>query len=271
VALCAQGVVFGALVLPFVLRLKGNPLGVPAGAVLEEFVTNYSRCLLAVIVALGLLPAMTPGALPSAGKPLGQVLQAERAYLGTAPATVGATIFPGDRLWTDERGRLQVGLSGAQLYLLAESTASLEQDSEGVLGARLGRGTALFSSARAGGMELRVATARIRATGAGPTVGQVTVVGPKELLVMCKRGAMEFAVGEEAETIGEGASYRVLLDPPDPGEPAAAQGPAGAGTKEQQPKKSGRRRRAFLFLFFGTVGAVTGIAVDEVLESPDHP
>jgi len=230
------------------------------------------RSLLAVIVALGLLPAMTPGAVPSAGKPLGQVLQAERAYLGTAVATPGATIFPGDKLWTDAQGRLQVRMSGAQLYLLAESTASLELSGEGVTAARLARGTVLFSSARAGGMELHVATARIRPMAEGATIGQVTVVGPKELVVQCKRGSLEFAVGAEAEMIAEGASYRVLLDPPDPPEPPAAQGPAGAGTREQRPpKKPGRRRRAFLFVFFGSVAAVTGIAVDEVLESPDHP
>lgn len=230
------------------------------------------RSLLAVIVALGLLPAMTPGAMPSASKPLGQVLQAERAHVGTAIATAGATIFAGDRLSTDERGRLQVGMSGAQLYLLGDSTAALELSGEGAAAATLARGTVLFSSARAGGMELHVATAQIRAVGEGATIGQVTVVGPKELLVLCKRGALEFAVGAEAERIAEGASYRVLLDPPDPPEPAAAQGPAGAGTKEQRPpKKPGRRRRAFLFVFFGSVAAVTAIAVDEALESPDRP
>jgi hypothetical protein len=235
-------------------------------------VKKEMRAWLAVLVALGLMPATTPGAVPTVAQPLGQVLQAERAHLGRAAAAPGATVFSGDQLWTDAQGRLQVRMSGAQLYLLGESTAALEPSGEGAAAARLTRGTALFSSARAGGMELHVATARIRAVGEGATIGQVTVVGPKELLVLCQRGALEFAVGAEAERIAAGSSYRVLLDPPDPPEPPAAQGPAGAGTKGQRPpKKSGRRRRAFLFVFFGSVAAVTAIAVDEALESPDRP
>jgi hypothetical protein len=39
----------------------------------------------------------------------------------------------------------------------------------------------------------------------------------------------------------------------------------------RQPKPAGRRRRGFVFILFGTVGTATGLAIDEVLESPDIP
>jgi hypothetical protein len=225
------------------------------------------RAILAVILSLGLLPAVTPGATGSAGKPLGQVLLAERAHVGTAEATVGATVFPGEVLSTEALGKLQVRAKGAQLYLQPHSMATLEAGDAGATQAKLVGGTVVFSAAAGAGLELQVGEARIRPQSGGPTVGQVTVVGPLELVVISRQGALEFAMGGEAEMIPAGAAYRVLLSPPEP-----AQGPEGVGSgKEKAPKKSARKRRAFMFILFGGAAAATGFAVDEALESPDHP
>jgi hypothetical protein len=222
---------------------------------------------LAGLVGLGGLPSAQAGGVgPSAGKALGQVLQAERARVGQVPVTAGATIYSQEALATEPQGGLQVRMAGAQLYLLGDSEAALEGGGPGAA-ARLERGTMVFSAARAGGLELHVAGAQIRAL-SGPTVGQVSLVGPRELLVSCRRGALEFAFGEEAERIGAGESYRVLLEPAEPG----GQEPAGAGTKSvRAPKQANHRRRAFEFLVIGGVAVVTGLAIDEVLESPDIP
>jgi hypothetical protein len=231
---------------------------------LEVVVVNCGRSFLAVMLSLLLLPAVTPGAT---GKPLGQVLLAERAHVGRAEATVGATVFPGDVLSTEALGKLQVRAPGTQWYLLPHSAATLEAGAAGGTQAKLVGGTVVFSAAAGAGLELQVGEARIRPQGGGPTVGQVTVVGPQELVVISRRGALEFALGAEAEMIPAGAAYRVLLNPPEP-----AQGAEGVGSgREKAPKKSGRKRRAFLFILFGGAAAATGFAIDEALESPDHP
>lgn len=218
------------------------------------------RSFLAIIVAFSFLPGASAAATPPA-RALGQVLQTERGHLGPASAAVGATIFSGDTLSTEERGSLHVRMAGAQLYLLARTSTSLQATEQGAAATLIG-GTIIFSAAMSQAFELHASSARLRTKGNVPTVAQVTLLGPKELLVTCRRGTIEFAVNDESDVIPEGASYRVLIDPP-----------AGLAADEnpQQPRKSGRQRKAFLFLIFGGVAIATIWGIHEALESPDRP
>lgn len=217
------------------------------------------RSLLALILAVSLFSAASPAAA-SPAKALGQVLQSDRGHLGQAVATPGAAIFAGDTLSTEDQGKLHVRTGAAQLYLLANSTASLSDAGKGAA-ATLLRGTIVFSAATSGALELRASTARLRAKGDAPAVAQVTLLGPKELLISCRRGALEFAVNGESDVIPEGASYRVLIDPP----------PALVDANAKPPLKAGRRNLAFLFILIGTGAAFTGWAIHKALESPDRP
>ncbi len=220
---------------------------------------NY-RSFLALILAVSLLP-FTSLAAAQPARALGQVLQSEGGHLGQAVATPGAAVFAGDTLSTEEKGKLHVRTGAAQLYLLANSTASLSDTGQGVT-ATLLRGTVVFSASISRALELRASTARLRAKGDAPAVAQVTLLGPKELLVSCRRGALEFAVNDESDVIPEGASYRVLIDPP----PALVN-----DTNPNPPLRAGKRNLAFLFVIIGAAGAVTGWVIHKALESPDRP
>jgi hypothetical protein len=223
-------------------------------------VSKGRHSFLAIIVAFSFLTGTSPAA-SSPARALGQVLQSEGGHLGEAKAAVGATIFSGDTLSTEARGSLHARTAGAQLYLLAHTFASLQAIDQGAA-ATLTGGTIIFSTATSQGFELHASSARLRAKANVPTVAQVTLLGPKELLVICRRGAIEFAVNDESDVIPEGASYRVLIDPP------AAM---AADDNPQQPRKSGRQRKAFLFLLFGGVALGTIWGIHEALESPDQP
>jgi len=223
-------------------------------------VSQCLRSLLAILVAFSFLT----GTLPAAASParaLGQVLQSQGGHLGEASAAVGATIFSGDTLSTEARGSLHARTAGAQLYLLAHTYASLQAIDQGAAATLMG-GTIIFSTATSQGFELHASSARLRAKANVPTVAQVTLLGPKELLVTCRRGAIEFAVNDESEVIPEGASYRVLIDPP---------ATMTADGNPQQPRKSGRQRKAFFFLLFGGVALGTIWGIHKALESPDRP
>jgi len=197
----------------------------------------------------------------SPARALGQILQADRASLGSAAATPGAAIFAGDTLSTADQGKLHVRTGAAQLYLLANSAASLNYAGKGAA-VMLLRGTIVFSAATSGALELRASSARLSAKGGAPAVAQVTLLGPKELLVSCRRGALEFAVNDESDVIPEGASYRVLIDPP----PALVD-----DANPYPPLKAGKRNLAFLFILIGTGAALTGWVIHKALESPDRP
>ena len=218
------------------------------------------RSFLAVTLAISFLPGVLPAAT-SPARALGQVLQADRGHVGSASAAIGATIFSGDTLSTEERGSLHARTTGAQLYLLAQSATTLRATDQGAA-ATLTGGTIIFSTATPQAFELHASTARLRAKANVPTIAQVTLLGPKELLVTCRRGTIEFAVNDESDVIPEGASYRVLIDPPTA---------MVASENPQQPPRSGRQRKTFLFLLIGGIVVPTIWLIVEAVESPDRP
>ena len=166
----------------------------------------------------------------SVASPIGVILQAEHAVIGSDWAANGASIFDGDKLQTHAFGSLRVRLGASQAYLPPQSTAVFHQFGHGFK-ANLTGGTVLISAAKdetflllANGVEIRPGTAQ-------PTGAQVTVVGPNELLWTNPRGVLEVSAEDEVRTLPEGSSYRLLIPPL-----AESQDPQGT-----QP--SGRRRR----------------------------
>src|ERR1700736_6296186 len=125
---------------------------------------------------------------------LGVVTAADRARLGNTSVTSGATVFGGDTLITEQTGRLQMRAGNARLALSPSSIAKLGNE-QNVPTATLTAGTAVFSSP--GGSDsfaIRVASAVIRPLNAQPAVGQVSVIGPKELVVRSNRGSLTITV-----------------------------------------------------------------------------
>jgi hypothetical protein len=224
---------------------------------------SITKSLLALFVSASLVAAPV-WAAPSSS--LGIVVYADRAQVGTAPASVGATVFSGDRLSTEQTGSVQVRASAARLLLAGASSATFSQD-DATPTATLTGGTATFSTANSKAFALHVASAVIRPNSDQPTIGQVTVLNPKELIVRSTRGSLTIAVEDDVREIPEGAAYRVVLDP----NAADPQGPRGAGSGGygRPPIKAAKSR--FIWFAVGVTAVITGLALHEAFESPDRP
>ncbi len=200
----------------------------------------------------------------------GTVVTAERAHLDDGVASVGTTVFGGDRPSTEDQGSVQIRAGAARLLLLSASSATLN-DSEGAPWAKLLSGTATFSTGNAHAFTVYASKAAIRAQSDAPTIGQVRLLNAKELLVTSKPGPLSVTVDGETQFIGDGKAYHVYLDP----DMAAAQGPAeagggqGPGGKGGSPLKAGRSR--FLIVVIGVTAIATYFAVSEAVESAAGP
>ena len=231
----------------------------------------HLRKLCALISCMSILGMPTWSATPAA---LGTVTSAERAHIGASAASVGTTIYGGDKLSTEQAGLLQVRTRAARFQLSPSSAAFLDER-DGIPSATLQGGTAVFSTANSKAFVLRASIAEIRPQTDAPTVGQVSMVSPKELQVRSARGTLVVSVEGETQIVAEGSAYRVLLDPEANSNASAAgeppQGPRGAGTNGPggPPLKAGRSR--FVLIATAVTIAVTAIALDEALESPDRP
>lgn len=224
---------------------------------------SITKNLLALLVSASLVTAPV-WAAPSSS--LGIVVYADRALVGAAQASVGATVFSGDRLSTAQSGSIQVRASAARLLLSSSSSATLSQD-DTTPAATLTVGSATFSTANSKAFALHVASAVIRPNSEKPTVGQVTVLNPKELIVKSTRGSLSISVEDDVREIPEGMAYRVVLDP----SAADPQGPRGAGARGYggPPIKAAKSR--FIWFAVGVTGVITFIAIREAFESPDRP
>jgi len=218
-----------------------------------------TRAALATLLSLALLISPLYSA-PSAA--YGTVVFANRAQLGGATASVGATVFSGDRLSTDPVGSVQIRAEAARLLLASSSSATLAQE-DNKHSATLTAGTATFSTANSEAFTLHVASATIRPNTDRPTIGKVTVLNARELIVESVRGSLQIAVEDDVREIPEKTAYRVVLDPNAP-EP---QGPKGAGTKGtgRPPIKAAKSR--FVWYAVAIVGGGTWWVIHEACES----
>ena len=202
----------------------------------------------------------------------GTVVNAERAGIGTGPVSVGSTVYGGDRLYTDAAGSVQVRAGAARLLLSGASAAVLAKE-QTIPAASLTRGTAIFSTATSKAFLLRVGKMDIRPETDQPTVAQVTVIGPKELLVRSTKGSVTVAVEDDVRSIPEGMAYRINLEPTDAelaSAEATAQGPAGVGAgRARSPRRAGRSR--FIWFAIAVPVIITSIALWKALESDDRP
>jgi hypothetical protein len=201
-------------------------------------------------------PAGAPNVLP-----LGIVTQASRAHFNAANVSTGATIYDGDGLSTDAEGALQFRGPAAFVYLPGSSGVTLHALLKGTQ-AQLQTGTLVFSTAKAAGMEIIADNAFIRPVADGPTSAQVTIIGPKELQINARRGALQFSYAGETEKLAEGASYRILLEQPDA---------TPLPRSQRGPVKAGHENRFFKIVVIVAIGWTTEWALHEVFESPDRP
>lgn len=262
-----------------VLRKKARIVGLPIDGKpklevcflrsAREGLMQRLRAFCAAVLAGSLMGVPVCGATPSIA-PLGTVIAAEHARVGQRVADVGTTVYGGDYLSTDPQGSVQLRAGAARL-LLQSASSVIVNENDGAPSAKLLSGTATFSTANAHAFTLFASAAAIRPLTDAPTIGQVRYVSEKELVVTARRGGLAISVEDQTQTIAEGTSYRVLLDPPaDAQQPAGAgaggQGPAGGGGG---PLKAGRSR--FLIFTTAAIAVGTGIAIYEAMQSPSRP
>src|ERR1700722_6345712 len=163
-------------------------------------------CIAAILAGLMAFPGFAANE-----KPLGFVVQAQSAQIFDSKVAIGTTVYPGDKVQTEVGGALRLRMGTTQLYLLASSSATLGQRSDALF-AEVSRGTVGFSSNGADQLELEVPEGVVRAANGQPAYGQVTIVGPAEIIVSAFHGSLVLDNDGELHTIPEGKSYRVTMD-----------------------------------------------------------
>lgn len=207
--------------------------------------------------------------IPGSGKAdaLGIVVLADRARLGSLDAAEGTTIYDGDRLSTGAGGSLRLR-AGETIVNLTEQSCMMVHASPGSASkkfeAELVSGTVALSETAGTTAEIVASSARIWSIAETRGVVQVRLVGPRELIVFAQVGPAQIWYRGESETIAEGKSYRVLLNPSD-----------GGTSEEQGPKNPVKGGKAIVVI--AVVGlTAAGVAVlwkgtGKGVESPDRP
>jgi hypothetical protein len=229
-------------------------------------VRSVARLCLVVLLVASLLDLP---AFAAAEKPLGMVIQAQEAQLDNARLQVGTSIYRGDTVATDAGGGLRLKLGGSQLYLLAESAATIAQNATAVQ-ALVTRGTVGFSSNGADNIELEIPQGILRAAVGQPAYGQVTIMSAQEVVISAYRGALVLDNDGELHTIPAGKNYRVTMefDQAEQQTPAAS---AGGDNPIIQPRKRRRRKLAFYLIFAGAMAGISYAIWQELSESPSTP
>jgi hypothetical protein len=183
-------------------------------------------------------------------KVLGSIAETNEAHLDGVNAFSGATLYTGDVVDTDNQGTLRLRVGSGQLYLSASSSASLEQRA-GLASITLARGSAAFSLPDPMQFELETPAGTLRGSGTHATSGQVTILGPSQIVVTASRGDLILDNDGELNMIPEGRSYRIVIEQQDQSD---------SGADNQTPKQAHRHRRKLLFILLG-VGAVVAITI----------
>jgi hypothetical protein len=206
------------------------------------------------ILATTLAFLLTGISLPAQSAPLGVVTLSTGGHLNNTVTSVGTTIYSGDRLATEVNGTLGLRSSSAQLQL-PENSAILVTQEDATLTAVLQRGSVGFRVENGGALRLIAADVRVRPQSSALTAGQMTLENCA-VVVTSRVQSLEVTAGKETKIVEEGQSYRVLIEG----------SCANRSSKSPVPPVHSR-----FFLIPAVVAIVTGLAVQEALESPDRP
>jgi len=227
----------------------------------RSFTLLYRKFLATVAASLLVVAPSRPKVIP-----LGTITHAERAYLGEVEASVGSTIFDGDRLSTDIAGVLRISSNALTLQLDARSSVILHRAAapEANVHVELGSGNIIFSAGQASNIAVLADGALIRPASHTSTMAHIRITSPKELRIYAQRGALDFSYHGQSAVIPEGSAYRVLLDPPERGSDAAS-------TSDKAGKKIGKIPIKFILVGIGIAAGVAIPLLVQNSESPDRP
>jgi hypothetical protein len=187
--------------------------------------------------------------------PAGVVLQSSSARLNTSDASIGTTLYDGDRLETQDKGALSLRSGQVQLTLPEDSLLWMNHENS-VLTPNLQRGTVLFRAETGEGVEIQADDVRVRPHEPVLTVGEVTLE-KCDVLVTARTQSLEVTAGKETKVLEEGKSYRVARI-------------GACGGAQIHPPLSPAQSRFFLIPAAVGVGVLIWV-LDKGPESPDHP
>lgn len=207
---------------------------------------NYSLAEVGLVFLLSLALVGVPAiAAPAPTATLGMVSEANHASRGTAAITTGTAIFDGDTLLTDASGNIRAQLGQSQISMLSNSNVLVHQLTNGI-GASLASGTIVFSTKGGETIQVEADGATIQPKNGQPTIAQVSYINANELMLTSKRGDLLVSLGEQTQTINEGASYRMMIQP-------------GSGPAPQGAFSSGHG--SFYIVLIAVVSAGAGIGI----------
>jgi hypothetical protein len=198
---------------------------------------------------------LSAAVLHAQAAPAGVVMQSNSARLNTLDASVGTTLYDGDRLETQDKGALRVRSGQVQLTLPEDSLLWMNHENS-ILTPTLQSGTVLFRAETGEDVEIRADDVRVRPHAPVLTVGEVTLE-KCDVLVTARTQSLDVTAGKETKTLEEGKAYRV-----------ARIGACGPG-QYNQALPPGQSR--FAPVAAVVIGGLIIIAVKEALESPDRP
>ena len=217
---------------------------------LSTVIMIAALCLVLIEAPVMAAPASSPSA------PLGVVVAAENTNVGAGFTTSGATIYDGDRLQTPANSTLRVRFGSGQMVLRQNTATDVHAIPNG-FSANLNTGTVVVSSAVGQIFQVIADGATVRPANGQPASGQISKISETELILTGTRGTLEVTMGDEVKTVEAGSSYRMEVEPEDP------------GPNPQAPHATARNH--FLWIVIPVVGAVTAVVIWRALVSPTTP
>ena len=187
-------------------------------------------------------------------KVAGVVSQANLGHIDSADAVSGANVYDCDTLETDQGGQMRLQVRGGQVYVASGSEGQL-QETPSAIDVYVERGTVGFSVMPGGMIEVMTPAGIVRAANGQAASGEVTLTGPKEMLVSAMHGDLILDNGGDIRTIPQGQSARVTFD--EGNAPVCREDESQDQQQQQQSK--GLRRPIGFYLLAGAAVAVPAI------------
>jgi len=217
-------------------------------------ICSFAEVSLALVLSVALTGPQA-GAASSPSTFLGVVSAADHASCETKPIVAGTAILDGDKLLTGTSGSLQARLGRSQISMLSNSNVMFHRLSNGE-GALLAEGTIVFSTSGVESFQVLADGVTIQPIAGRPTIAQVSRVNAEELMLTCERGSLLVVLGDQEKVVGEGTSYRVMIQP---SKRSAGQPTAHAG------------RSYFYIVLIAVAYTGAGIAAGYALSSATSP
>lgn len=170
---------------------------------MHSIVPGARSGLIALLVS-GLVGLPT---MAASSRPLATVVSAQSARLANADAVPGANVYLDDDLVTGAGGSMRLAVGASQVYLLADSEATLGQDQDKIQ-AKMYRGTLGFSTPSPDKLEIEAPFGMVRGADGARVSGEISFLSSEKVVVRSFEGTLVVIDNAgQSRMIPEGQSY----------------------------------------------------------------